>query len=206
MTQQAEVVREFTASKTGPVHGVSYDGRHVWVATGDNVRAFDPGTGNEVRSLAVAGHAGTAFDGRYLYQIADAVIQKVDPETGKVLSTIPAPGGGKDSGMAWANGSLWVGQYRDQTIVQIDAETGAVQRTIKTNRFVTGVTWVDDQLWHGYSNDGDGGLARLDPANGQELEVLDMPGKSVSGVESDGNGLFYCGGGNSGVVRVVRRA
>lgn len=206
MEKQAEIVGEFTASSNGPVHGVSYDGQNVWVATGDNVRAFDPKTGAETRVLAVAGHAGTAFDGRYLYQIADALIQKVDPQSGAVVSSIPAPGGGKDSGMAWANGSLWVGQYRDQSIVQIDAETGAVLRTIKTNRFVTGVTWVDDQLWHGYSEDGNGGLARIDPANGQELDVLDMPGKSVSGVESDGKDLFYCGGGNSGVVRMVRRA
>lgn len=206
MEKQAEIIGEFSASKDGPVHGVSYDGTHVWAATGDAMRAFDPQSGAEVRSLAVAGHAGTAFDGRYLYQIADAVIQKVDPESGTVIATIPAPGGGKDSGMAWANGSLWVGQYREQQIIQIDAESGAVQRTIQTNRFVTGVTWVDDQLWHGYSDDGNGGLARLDPANGREMDVLDMPGKSVSGVESDGGGLFYCGGGNSGLIRVVKRA
>ena len=38
------------------------------------------------------------------------------------------------------------------------------------------------------------------------LERLEMPpGVHVSGLESDGAGLFYCGGGRSGLVRAVRR-
>lgn len=206
MNKQAEIIDEFSGNGAGAVHGVSYDGRHVWAATGDRIKAFDPATGKEVRSIDVPAHAGTAFDGRYLFQIADAIIQKVDPETGKVVATIPAPGLGKDSGLAWANGSLWVGQYRDQKIIQIDPDTGEVLRSIQTNRFVTGVTWVDDQLWHGYSEDGSGGLSRIDPANGRSIATLEMPGMSVSGVESDGADRFFVGGGDSGTVRVVRRA
>ena len=56
-------------------------------------------------------HAGTAFDGEYLFQIAEDRIQKIDPKSGRVLGTIPAPAGGV-SGLAWAEGTLWVGQYR----------------------------------------------------------------------------------------------
>jgi len=205
MNKQAKIVGEFVGNSSGPVHGVSFDGQHIWVATGDRMRSFDPKTGREVSSLAVPAHAGTAYDGKHLFQIANDIIQKVDPQTGEIVSTIPAPGGGMDSGLAWADGSLWVGQYRDGTIVQIDPDTGKIQRTIETNRFVTGVTWVDGQLWHGYSNDGDGGLARIDPASGEVLATLAMPGMSVSGVESDGAEQFYCGGGDSGVVRIVRR-
>lgn len=205
MNKQAEIVGEFIGNSSGPVHGVSFDGQHVWAATGDRMRSFDPGTGEEVGAIDVPAHAGTAFDGKYLFQIADAIIQKVDPQTGKVVATIPAPGAGKDSGLAWADGSLWVGQYRDRQIVQIDPDTGAVQRIIQTNRFVTGVTWVDGQLWHGYSNDGEGGLERIDPANGNVLATLDMPGMSVSGVESDGADRFFVGGGDSGKVRIVSR-
>ena len=206
MNKQAEIIGEFKGNGSGAVHGVSYDGRRVWAATGDRLRSFDPQTGRELRALDVPAHAGTAYDGINLYQIADAVIQKVDPQSGTVLATIPAPGAGKDSGLAWANGSLWVVQYRDQKIIQIDPETGAVQRSIQTNRFVTGVTWVDGELWHGYSEDGSGGLSRIDPANGKSLATLDMPGLSVSGVESDGADRFFVGGGDSGVVRIVRRA
>jgi hypothetical protein len=109
----AEIVREY-----GPfpgverVNGVSFDGENVWFASGDKLNALDPESGKTVRALDVAGHAGTAFDGRHLYQIAESRIQKIDPKTGRVLSTIPAPGGGADSGMAWAEGTLWVGQYR----------------------------------------------------------------------------------------------
>ena len=205
MRQRARVISEFTANSDGPVHGVSYDGRQVWVATGTHIRAFDPADGREIRALAAPAHAGTAFDGHHLFQIADDVIQKVDPATGDIVSTIPAPGGGKDSGLAWADGYLWVGQYRDRQIIQVDPASGAVVRTIATERFVTGVTWVDGELWHGYSEDGSGGLVQIDPGDGHELGSLEMPGLSVSGVESDGAKRFFCGGGNSGVVRIVSR-
>src|SRR3546814_6476848 len=91
-------------------------------------------SGKTVRSIDVAAHAGTAFDGRHLFQIAEDRIQKIDPQTGRVLATIPAPGGGGDSGLAWAEGTLWVGQHRGRKIHQIDPETGAVLRTIESDR------------------------------------------------------------------------
>ena len=135
--------------------------------------AFDPESGKTLRSIDVAAHAGTAFDGRHLYQIAEARIQKIDPQTGQVLATIPAPGGGGDSGLTWAEGTLWVGQYRDRKIHQIDPETGAILRTIECNRFVTGVTWVDGELWHGTWEDEASELRRIDPQTGEVLEILD---------------------------------
>jgi outer membrane protein assembly factor BamB len=132
-------------------------------------------------------------------------IQKIDPKTGRVLSTIPAPGGGC-SGLAWAEGTLWVGQYRDRKIHQIDLQTGAILRTIETNRFVTGVTWIDGQLWHGTWEGDESDLRRVDPRTGEVLERLEMPpGVAVSGLESDGGDRFFCGGGNSAKVRAVRR-
>ena len=203
----AEIVREF-----GPfggadrVAGVTHDGHNVWAATGGALVAFDPDSGEPTRRLDVACDAGTAFDGTYLYQIAESRIDKIDPATGAVLASIPAPGGGSDSGLTWAEGSLWVGQYRDRKIHQIDPATGAIRRTIESNRFVTGVTWVDGELWHGTWEGDESELRRIDPANGAVLDRLAMPpGTFVSGLESDGAGLFYCGGGNSGKVRAVRR-
>jgi glutamine cyclotransferase len=203
----AEVVREY-----GPfpgadrVNGVTYDGEHVWFASGDKLNAFDPATGKAVRSIEVAAHAGTAFDGRHLFQIAEDRIQKIDPNTGRVLATIPAPGGGGDSGLAWAEGTLWVGQYRERKIHQVDPETGAIIRTIQSNRFVTGVSWVEGELWHATWEGEDSDLRRVDPRTGAVLERLDMPpGAGVSGLEWDGGGQFFCGGGRSGKVRAVRR-
>jgi outer membrane protein assembly factor BamB len=188
------------------VHGVSFDGARVWFAAGEALQAFDPGSGAVVRRLDRAGDAGTAFDGRHLFQIAGGQIEKIDPATGRVLSTIPAPGGGRDSGLTWAEGSLWVGQYRDRKILQIDPETGAVLRTIQSNRFVTGVTWVDGELWHGTWEGDDSDIRRVDPGSGRVLARLAMPeGTMVSGLESDGGDLFYAGGGDSGRVRAVRR-
>ena len=203
----ARIVREY-----GPfpgvdqVAGVTYDGQHVWIATGDKLNAFDPASGETLRSIDVAARAGTAFDGQHLFQIADDRIQKIDPATGRVLATIPSPGGGGNSGLAWAEGTLWVGRHRDRQIVQIDPETGAILRTIESNRFVTGVTWNDGELWHGTWEDDASELRRVDPQTGEVLESLEMPpGVFVSGLESDGGDQFFCGGGGSGKVRTVRR-
>ncbi len=157
------------------VHGVTFDGQHVWFASGDKLNAFDPASGKTVRSIDVAAHAGTAFDGQHLFQIAEDRIQKIDPKTGRVLATIPAPGGGGDSGLAWAEGTLWVGQYRDRKIHQIDPQTGAILRTIESNRFVTGVTWVDGELWHGTWEGDESDVRRVDPRTGEVLERLEMP-------------------------------
>ena len=203
----AEIVREYGPfAEASPVHGVTHDGRSVWAATGGKLVAFDPATGEPTRSLDLAGDAGTAFDGTYLYQIAESRIDKIDPATGEVLASIPAPGHGGDSGLAWAEGSLWVGQYRDRKIHQIDPATGAVRRTIESRRFVTGVTWVDGELWHGTWEGDESDLRRIDPASGEVIERLEMPrGMGISGLESDGGELFYCGGGGTGKVRAVQR-
>lgn len=203
----AEVVREYgpfpDATK---VAGVTHDGRHVWAATGAAIVAFDAASGDVVRTLPCACDAGTAFDGKHFYQIAEARIDKIDPSTGQVVASIPAPGQGADSGLTWAEGSLWVGQYRDRKIHRIDPDTGAVQGTIESNRFVTGVTWVDGQLWHATWEGDDSELRQIDPRSGDVLQSLAMPkGMGVSGLESDGADLFYCGGGGSGKVRAVRR-
>lgn len=206
-TSAADIICEY-----GPfegverVGGVTYDGKHVWFASGGRLNALDPSSGETVRAIDVAAHAGTAFDGTNLYQIAEDRIQKIDPGTGAVLTTIPAPGGGTDSGLTWAEGSLWVGQYRDRKIHQIDPQTGSLIRTIAFDRFVTGVTWVDGEFWHATWEGDESDLRRVDPNTGEVLERLQMPeGVGVSGLESDGGDRFFCGGGNSGKVRAVRR-
>ena len=188
------------------VHGVSWDGRRVWFASGSRLNAVDPATGRIERSLEVEADAGTAFDGRHLYQIAGKRIQKIDPKTGEVLSTIPAPGDGCDSGLAWAEGSLWVGQYDARTIHRIDPGTGKILATLESNRFVTGVTWVDGELWHGTWEADESELRQIDARTGEVRRTLRLPaGIGVSGLESDGGSRLFCGGGNSGKVRVVRR-
>jgi len=206
-TSAAEIVREY-----GPfpgverVNGVTFDGERIWFASGDKLNALDPATGKTVRSIDVPAHAGTAFDGQHLYQIAESRIQKIDPKTGCVLATIPAPGNGGDSGLAWAEGTLWVGEYRARKIHQVDPESGAVLRTIESNRMVTGVTWVDDELWHATWEGDESELRRVDPRTGKVLDALEMPaGVFVSGLEADDGDKLYCGGGTSGKVRAVRR-
>ncbi|HEV8245060.1 MAG TPA: DUF5074 domain-containing protein [Polyangiaceae bacterium] len=204
---RAEIIREY-----GPfpdvenVGGVTFDGERAWLAAGTHLQAFDPATGKAGPRLAVAADAGTAFDGRHFYQITGEVILKLDPKSGEVLATIPAPGKGRDSGLAWAEGMLWVGQHRDRKIYAIDPSTGEILKTIESDRFVTGVSWVDGELWHGTWENDESELRRIEPTTGAVLERLEMPpGTGISGLESDGRDTFFCGGGKSGKVRAVRR-
>lgn len=202
---KANIVREYDFPGVSDVHGVSYDGNSIWVATGEALNAVDPDTGNVVRVLNVQAQAGTAFDGKHLFQIAGDRIQKIDPKSGVVIATVPTPEGGA-AGMAWAEGSLWVGQHRNRKIHQVDPDTGAILRTIEATRFVTGVTWLGDELWHGTWENDQSDLRRIDPKTGDVLEQIDMPpGLVVSGLESNGRDTFFCGGGPAGKVRAVAR-
>ncbi|WP_223639643.1 glutaminyl-peptide cyclotransferase [Corallococcus sp. EGB] len=206
-TQPAEILREYgpfdVASR---VHGVTYDGANVWFAGGERLQAFDPVSGEPVRTLDVPCDAGTAFDGRHLFQLGEGRIRKIDPGTGQVLKTVPAPGNGNDSGLTWAEGFLWVGQFRGRVIHQIDPETGAVLRTLESKRFVTGVTWTQGELWHGTAEGDSSDIRRIDPEDGRVLVRLTLPeGMTVTGLESDGGDIFYAGGGASRTVRAVRK-
>ena len=204
--KQADIIQEFGPfTGVDNVHGVTFDGERVWFASGNKLNAIDPDSGEVQRSIEVAADAGTAFDGRHLFQISGPRIQKIDPKSGKVLGSIPAPDGGA-AGLTWAEGKLWVGQHRNRKIHQVDPESGAILRTIESNRFVTGVTWLDGELWHGTWEGEDSELRRVDAHTGEVKEQVAMPaGTMVSGLESNGRDRFFCGGGKSGKVRVVRR-
>jgi outer membrane protein assembly factor BamB len=204
---QAEIVREYGPFPGGEhVHGVSYDGRNVWFAAGDHLQSFDPKSGEAGRALPVAADAGTAFDGTHLFQLAGGMIQKIDPHTGAVLSRIPSPAAEGSAGLTWAEGALWVAHHRARKIHQVDPKTGNVLRTIESARFVTGVTFVEGDLWHGTWEGDESELRCVSPESGELLETLAMPaGTVVTGLEADGGDLLYCGGGTSGKVRAVRR-
>jgi hypothetical protein len=201
---EAEIVREYGPFGEGGLHGVTFDGKLVWFARTHELIAFDPETEKVVRRLDVPADAGTAFDGEHIYQLADAEILVIQPSDGRIIRKIPAPGKGLDSGMAWADGYLWVGQYRAAKIHQIDAKTGEIVKTLSSDRFVTGVSCVDGSLWHGVSDEGPCELRRL-AADGTVEETLTILGaKHVAGVESDGKGGFWCAG-EGGKLRLVRK-
>lgn len=207
--EPAEIVREYGPFPSADsVNGVTYDGARVWFASGQRLHAFDPNSSRELHTLEVACDAGTAYDGKHLYQLAQGEIRKLDPANGALLATIPAPepGGKANSGMAWSDGWLWVGQYYNRRILQVDPNTGEIRRAITSDRFVTGITWVDGELWHATWEDDGSELRRVDPEDGRVLERLSMPrGAHVSGLESDGEQLFFCGGASTGKIRAVRR-
>lgn len=204
-----EAIAARIESELGPfpdvtaVHGLTFDGARIWACVGHALLALDPRTGEVVRALDVQGSAGTAFDGRHLYQLAGDVILKLDPETGEERGRIPAPRAGL-TGLTWAEGSLWVGHFSDRTLHELDPRTGAILRTLESDRFVTGVTWTNGSLWHATWEEKQSEIRRIDAGTGEVQERIAMPaGMIVSGLEGDGDGRFFCGGGPTGRVRVV---
>jgi hypothetical protein len=200
----AEIVREYRPLADGSVHGVTFDGQLVWYARDDELVAFDPDAEKVVRRLAVPGaRAGTAFDGEHLYQLAGAEVLVIRPADGRVVRRLGLPDKGHHSGMAWADGHLWIGDYHGRKIHKVDAKTGEVAKTLTSDRFVTGVSCVDGAVWHGASGDGEPcELRRLGP-DGTVEESLTLPVKHIAGVEGNRDGAFWCGGEN-GTLRLVR--
>lgn len=203
----AEIVREYGPFGEGGIHGVTFDGKLVWFARTGELVAFDPETEQVVKRLEVPADAGTAFDGEHLYQIAGEHILVVRPRDGRVLRKIPAPSKGKDSGMAYADGYLWVGAYREAKIHQVDVKTGEIVKTLASDRWVTGVSCVDGALWHATtSDDGKPGELRRLGSDGAIQESLEVPeGIFVSGLERTKDGTFWCGGGSSGKLRRMKK-
>jgi hypothetical protein len=203
-SKEAELLAEYGFPGIERVHGVTHDGRDAWIAVGDRLQAVAP-DGTLGRSLPVRAEAGAAFDGRHFYQIAEGIIQKVDPTTGAVLAVLPVPPNRDYAGLTWAEGALWVAEHQGRRILKIDPESGRVLRIVRSDRPVTGVTFAAGDLWHGSIEADEGELRRVDPHSGEVLEALAMPGRAyVSGLEHDGQGRFYAGGGRSGRLRVVR--
>ncbi|MGD0525379.1 MAG: glutamine cyclotransferase [Polyangiaceae bacterium] len=201
----AEIIREYVPLDDRPIHGVTFDGRNVWFARDDELVAFDPRTERVVQRHAVprAG-AGTAFDGEHIYQLAHDEILVVRPSDGRVVRRLPAPGKGGNSGMAWADGYLFIGQFRESRIHKVDAKTGEIVKTLASDRFVTGVSCIDGALWHGASDDGKPAeLRRLAP-DGTVEETLTVPVSHIAGVEAAPEGGFWCAG-EKGKLRLVRR-
>jgi hypothetical protein len=204
--RDGEIAREYGPAVLGEgkVHGVTFDGKLVWLARGEQLVGFDPDAEAVARRLDVPAEAGTAFDGEHLYQLAQSEILVVRPSDGHIVRRMPAPGKGGAAGMAWADGYLWVGEYRAAKIHQLDAKTGEVVKTLSSDRFVTGVSVVDGAVWHGVSDEkGPPELRRL-AEDGTVEEALVVHGAThIGGVESDGKGAFWCGG-EGGTLRLVR--
>lgn len=203
-TEKAIIAREYLPLDEGRIHGVTWDGKLVWLCRDEELVAFDPETERVVRRHVIPrAKAGTAFDGTHLYQLAHDEILVVDPESGRIVRKLPAPGKGEDSGMAWSDGFLWIGQYYGAKIHKVCAKTGEIVKTLTSDRFVTGVTFADGSLWHATMQDGKPTeLRRLAP-DGTVEEVLTVPANRVAGIEADGAGGFFCAG-DKGRLLLVR--
>jgi outer membrane protein assembly factor BamB len=204
-SSEAEIVREYRPLDDGAIHGVTFDGKLVWFAREGEIVGFDPEADAVVRRYPVPGaRAGTAFDGQHLYQLAGTEILVIRPSDGRIVRRLPAPATGLNSGMAWADGHLWIGQWSDAQIHKVDAKTGEIVKTLASDRFVTGVSCVDGAVWHGASGDGKPIELRRLASDGTVAERLSVPMDAIAGVEANGNGAFWCAGG-AGKLQLVRR-
>jgi outer membrane protein assembly factor BamB len=202
---EGEVVREYVPIDDQQIHGVTFDGKLVWFARDDELIAFDPATETIIHRYRIdSAHGGTAFDGTHVYQLAKgSQILVIDPKSGKIVRKLPAPGKGQDSGMAWSDGYLWVGEYRGAKIHKIDAKTGEIVKTLTSDRFVTGVSCLDGALWHGAAGDGNTPELRRLASDGSVDESVTVQVGMISGVERTADGTFWCGG-EKGKLRLVR--
>ena len=206
-TAKAAITRQYLPlADEGRIHGLTWDGSRVWLCRDEELVAFDPKTERVVKRHAVPGAAaGTAFDGTHLYQLAKGEILVLEPDSGRVVRTLPAPGKGEDSGMAWSDGYLWIGQYHGAKIHKVDPKTGEIVKTLTSDRFVTGVSFADGALWHATMQDGKPTEIRRLASDGTVEEVLDVPTKRLAGMEADGAGGFWCAGENGRVLLVTPR-
>src|SRR5437870_7391085 len=147
---------------------------------------------------------GVTWDGRNIWFARGEKLAAIDPASGVLVRQLDVAA---DAGTAFDGRHLWqIAEDRARKIHQVDANTGAILRTIESDRFVTGVSWVDGELWHATMEGEQSEIRRIDPENGEVLERLEMPaGVTVSGLEADGKDLFFCGGATSGKVRAVRK-
>jgi hypothetical protein len=201
---RADIIQRATPIAGRRIHGVTYDGKLVWYAADTEIVGYNPETDRVTTRLTVPATAGTAYDGRYFYQIAGAEILVVDRES-RIVRRLPAPNGTDDSGMAYADGYLWVGQYKAAKIHQIDAQTGEIVKTLTSDRYVTGVSCVDGDVWHGVDEEGGPSELRALAPDGSIREVIrfDSP-VSIAGIESDGQGGFWCGADRDSLWHVRR--
>src|SRR6266536_248658 len=144
---------------------------------------------------------GVSFDGSLVWFASGEKLQAFEPASGRIVRAHDVA---CDAGTAFDGRHLF--QIAGDRIHKIDPDSGAILRSIESNRFVTGVTWVDGELWHGTWEGDDADIRQVDPETGEVLTRLTMPeGTAVSGLESDQRDLFYAGGGESGRVRAVRK-
>jgi len=207
---RARVVKDIHVNGVSNVHGVSFDGQHVWFAHGElgEVIAVRPDTGERAKSLRVPADAGVAFDGECLWIGCEDKIRRVDRDTGEVKAELVSPAGTDTSGIAYHAGHLWVGSYRSKLIYKVHVATGTVVKKLSSDRLVTGVTFRGDDLWHGSVEGGakDSELRRLHSETGDVIERQELVGTFVSGTEADREGRVWCGDPNDGHLRLIELA
>jgi len=211
----AKIVAEHSLAGVDQIHGVTFDGTHVWFAGGpdNDLHCVEPASGKLVRKLGRKDcNAGLAFDGKHLWQVSGERIHQIDRASGKTLRTIPVPAGCHSSGLAWAAGYLWLGDFNGRAIHKLDPANGALLRTIRSDRFVTGVTWAGAELWHGTYPESDeavepGELRQIDAETGAVRKRVHLPaGTRISGTEFDGKDKIWLGSRQErDTLRAVRK-
>jgi streptogramin lyase len=133
--------------------------------------------------------------------LAGDSVAVIDPDTNAIVGEIPV--GGRPTGPAVGEGSVWVGNRDDNTLLRIDPRSGKVVRTIGL-----GVAPIDVEVGAGSVWVlSDNALLRVDPATNDPDPPVPLPRGSGMGswshLEVGANAVFVCSCSSPGdVIRV----
>jgi len=133
-------------------------------------------------------------------QLAGESVAVIDPGTGTIVGEIPV--GGRPAGPAVGEGSVWVGNRDDNTLLRIDASSLDVVRTIGLSVAPTDVELGAGSVWVL----SDGALLRVDPAINDVVDTVPLPQDQQrwSHMDVGANAVFVCtcAAGPGTVIRI----
>jgi YVTN family beta-propeller protein len=123
-------------------------------------------------------------------QLTGESVAVIDPGTNTIVGEIPV--GGRPAGLAVGEGSVWVGNRDDNTLLRIDPRSLEVLRTIGLGVAPTDVEVGAESVWVL----SDWALLRVDPAINDVVDTVPLPRGSGPGrwshMEVGANAVFVC--------------
>lgn len=145
----------------------------LWIVTQSGVLdRVDPRSGRVVAAITVGSTSYQAVatpDAIWVSNRNDGTLSRVDPRTNRVTATVPTPGI-EPGGMAYADGSLWIGDDTDtgRQIVRMNPTTHAMTRVTAGQRPAYLAATADAVF---VSDVGAGTVTKIDARTGKILSV-----------------------------------
>ncbi len=132
---------------------------------------------------------------------SDYLVQ-INPKTGKILKHFPCPGTSpaQSVGLGVSKTDLWITNYLDSAIYQVDQKSGRLKKTYKVKSDPNTVAVINGgaidkngNFWFGqWDLSGDSKVYELDPSTGKIKQVLKISNASlIFDLAFDANGFLY---------------